>query len=609
MGGEDIIGAYRKARPPLPTESVQRSATRIHDINANKGLAHVYQTPNRFEPVLNSTVTSLKKTTSANHHLFLFNGSIWVQHQGSVQRDFVENYFDKTFSQFNLNDKGNALCPHVYSLTDFNTSYGKEVLLAQIKELKITTVSIFDLTYDSTSNINLINYEIAPGYTLEHLTKDVVGDNDEHLIVGMFSKKYDGGNMELIRHHVNEFWSREPRANFIFPTSPYSLDSLFSFEFGTLAEVLKNLSNNYLQCSDVLADAQVEIASRYREIQNHPNNEDPSICASSFVYFSRAMLDYQSSATEISSHSDSSKVTVHPFLPALGTHAMESPAGFKKAACSEVEDIIMRLCYKSINFLNELALNENFECQEILFGISLSIFDYLSERANPLPDAQVLSLYKLYLDEGKVPFPEHLFRYASRPPTRAKVALSKLFQSFHITTKWEIGPQKATERTLHYIAILKGTASVRYKEVMRELNTLIKSVRKVGYDSKLQSCFGFELNAGRAFYPHGILMLDNEFTKILNKLVHRFHVVHNQELEHLKVNNHYPRADLWVGSDATYFMTANQVNEALIDLANYFRRIRHPAPFGDCDQYIRLDYTEEPSWLMQNWKWNEEEEE
>ena len=78
-----------------------------------------------------------------------------------------------------------------------------------------------------------------------------------HIIVAFFSKKYDGTNLRETQYHVDQFWEQEERINFIFPTSPYSLDSLFSFEFGTLAEVLKNMANNYENCMDVLIDAQI----------------------------------------------------------------------------------------------------------------------------------------------------------------------------------------------------------------------------------------------------------------------------------------------------------------------------------------------------------------
>ena len=134
MVGEDVIGAYRLANPPLPSDLVSRSSSKVHNINDDGGLAHVYSSNNKIMPVLNSTTPNQQKETSAINPLFLFNDSIWVEHQGKAQRDFVKAYFDKTFAQFNLNEKGNAFCPAVYSLKDFSSPTGKQILLGRIKE-------------------------------------------------------------------------------------------------------------------------------------------------------------------------------------------------------------------------------------------------------------------------------------------------------------------------------------------------------------------------------------------------------------------------------------------------------------------------------------------
>ena len=134
MVGEDVIAAYRLANPPLPSDSVTRSSTKIHNINDDGGLAHVHSANNKINPVLNSTTPNQQKETSAINHLFLFNDSIWVEHQSKAQRDFVKAYFDKTFAQFNLNEKGNAFCPAIYSLKDFSNQTGKQILLGRLKE-------------------------------------------------------------------------------------------------------------------------------------------------------------------------------------------------------------------------------------------------------------------------------------------------------------------------------------------------------------------------------------------------------------------------------------------------------------------------------------------
>ena len=95
------------------------------------------------------------------------------------------------------------------------------------------------------------------------------------------------------------------------------------------------------------------------------------------------------------------------------------------------------------------------------------------------------------------------------------------------------------------------------------LTDLIGMAKRVETDDKSQQCLGFEINEARACCPHGMILLDEKFTKIANKLVHRFHVVHNEELAHIAVNGKPPRADLWVGGDDNYFMTPNTVNEGL----------------------------------------------
>ena len=607
MVGEDVIGAYRLANPPLPTDLVFRSSTKIHNISDDVGLAHVYSSNNEIKPVLNSTTPNQRKETSAINHLFLFNDSIWVEHQGKAQRDFVKAYFDKTFAQFNLNEKGNAFCPAVYSLKDFSSPTGKQILLGRIKEKRFITISIFDLDYNRDSP-NLVEYPIAPGLSLLDLTKEILADADTHIIVALFSKKYDGTNLKEAQYHVDQFWDQEQRVNFIFPTSPYSLDSLFSFEFGTLAEVLKNMANNYENCMDVLIDAQTEIATRYQEINSPPNPEVSSVCASSFVYFNRATIKHQASDVARIENGDSTNIRILSAIPALATLAERHPSGFDKAACGIVEDIMTRMCNKSLNFLNELAHNPNFENRDVLFAIALSMFDYLAERTDPLTSEQVTLLHDMYLEHESAPFPNHLFRYMNRPELgRRQIALSKLFQTFHQTTKWEADSPSYTKRTLHYLGILRGRP-VRHRPIRTALTDLIGMAKRVETDDKFKQCLGFEINEARACCPHGMILLDEKFTKIAKKLVHRFHVVHNEELAHIAVNGEHPRADLWVGGDDNYFMTPNTVNEGLGDFGDYFDSVRHPAPFGSCGSMVQLRHLEEPEWLAANWGWHCEEE-
>jgi len=607
MVGEDVIGAYRLANPPLPSDLVSRSSSKVHYINDDGGLAHVYSSNNKIMPVLNSTTPNQQKETSAINHLFLFNDSIWVEHQSKAQREFVKAYFDKIFAQFNLNEKGNAFCPAIYSLKDFSSPTGKQILLSRIKEKRFNTISIFDLDYNRDSP-NLVEYSIAPGLSLLDLTKEILADADTHIIVALFSKKYDGTNLKEAQYHVDQFWDQEQRVNFIFPTSPYSLHSLFSFEFGTLAEVLKNMAKDYELCMDVLVDAQAEIAKRYQEIESLPNPEVSSVCASSFVYFNRATIRHQASDVAGIENGDSTKVRILSPIPALATLAERNPSGFDKTACQGVEDIMTKICNKSLNFLNELAHNPNFENRDVLFAIALSMFDYLAERTEPLTSEQVTLLYDLYIQHEAAPFPNHLFRYMSRPELgRGQIALSKLFQTFHQTTKWEADSPSHTKRTLHYLGILRDGAPVLYRVVRLAFSELIEMVKRVESDDEFRQCLGFGINEARACCPHGIILLDEKFTKIANKLVHRFHVVHNDELAHIAVNGQIPRADLWVGGDDNYFMTANTVNKGLGGFGDYFDSVQHPAPFGQCRNMVQLHHLEEPDWLAEYWRWHNEE--
>ena len=128
--------------------------------------------------------------------------------------------------------------------------------------------------------------------------------------------------------------------------------------------------------------------------------------------------------------------------------------------------------------------------------------------------------------------------------------------------------------------------------------------KRVETDDKFKQCLGFEINEARACCPHGMILLDEKFTKIANKLVHRFHVVHNEELAHIAVNGKPPRADLRVGGDDNYFMTPNTVNEGLGGFGDYFDSVRHPAPFGSCGSMVQLHHLEEPEWLAENWGWH-----
>lgn len=601
MGEEDVIGVFRRGALPLPRESIQYSPTKVHHLSEKAGLAHVFSAGSEVSPVLNSTYTANQKKTQATDHLFLCNDNIWVEHEGRSQLEFAQTYFDKIFSQFNLNDKGNASCPVICSMSEFSTEAGKQNFLRKLSGKKFVSVSIFDLEYDVSSQTNLIDFQIAPDLSLYDLTRQILSQSDAHLIVAFFSKKYDGTNLDQTRHHVDEFWAKEQRVNFIFPSSPYSLHSLFSFEFGTLSELLKNLTTDYEQCSDLIVNAQNEIAARYQEIENQPNKEDSAICSSSFIYFTRATIGHHASSNELVQTSDSATVRHFPALPGLHDLAVNNPNGFDKSACQVVEDIVTRLCHKSLNFLNELAHNENFEHREVLFAIALSIFDYLSEREHPLSRAQLTELYALYTDGHEPPFPDHLFRYMSRPPQRSRVALSKLFQAFHITTKWERDSPIYTIRTLDYIEMLRGGSPVSYRDLRNAFGNLVTAAKRINSNDEFQDCFGFEINTARACYPHGVLMLDKKFTKIMNKLVHRFHVVHNQELSHISLNGHFPRASLWVGSDETYFMPANAVNEGLMEFCDYFDSLRHPRPFGKCAGMIQLDHLQEPNWLARNW--------
>jgi len=605
MMEEDVIAAYRLAEPPLPTNLVSRSSTKIHNISDDGGLAHVHSATNEIKPVLNSTTPNQQKEISAINHLFLFNNSIWVEHQSKDQREFVKAYFDKTFAQFNLNEKGNAFCPVIYSLKDFSSPTGKRILLGRVKEKRFVTISIFDLDYNRDSP-NLVEYPIAPGLSLLDLTKEILADGDTHLIVALFSKKYDGTNLNEVKYHVDQFWDQEQRINFIFPTSPYSPDSLFSFEFGTLAEVLKNMANDYELCTDVLVDAQAEIAKRYQEIENLPNPEISSVCSSSFVYFNRATLKHQASDVARFDHGDSTKVRILSAIPALAELAEHHPSGFDKAACQIVEDIMTKICNKSLNFLNQLAHNSQFGDRDVLFAIALSMFDYLAERTDPLADEQVVQLYDMY-KQGEAPFPNHLFRYMSRPDLgRPAIALSKQFQTFHQTTKWQADSPSYTKRTLHYLGILRGNP-VQYRPIRTALTDLIGMAKRVETDDEFKQCLGFEIHEGRACYPHGMFLLDEKFTKIANGLVHKFHVVHNKELAHIAVNGKAPRTDLWVGSDENYFMTATVVNKGLGGFGDYFDSVRHPAPFGRCVHMVQEHELIEPDWLKQNWKWHKEE--
>jgi len=609
MEREDVIGAFRSSRLPLPTQLVSRSPTKVHNIGDGNGIAHVYNAGNASGPVLNSTTALQHKDIRSNHHLFLYNESIWVQHHGKHQREFVETYFDKTFSQFNLNQNGNAFLPEIKSLKDLSNNTDREVFFQKLKAKKFVSVSIFDLEYDETSNVNLVDYLVTPGFTLRDLVKEIVTETNSHIVLALFSRKYDGTNIELIRHHVNQFWADEPRVNFIFPTSPYSTEFLFSFEFGTLAEVLKNMTGNPDICAEIITNAQDEIASRWGEIQNHPNREHTSVCGSSFVYFTRAKIKFSNPNLEQTTDVESSQVRILPVIPALGDLAKQNLTGFDKRACESVEEIMKRMCFKSLNFLNVLAHNPNFEDRDVLFAIALSMFDYLSERNEPLTNEQIEKLQKLYFGGQEAPFPEPLFRYMSRPPDRSKVALSKIFQTFHVTSKWEIAPQKYTKRTLHYIKVIRQEESVSYRTMRNLFSRLFKQAKDIKDNDEFRNCFGFEINVGQACYPHGILLFDPNFTDITKKLVHRFHVVHNQELDHISVNGHSPRADLWIGSNYNYFMTANHVNEGLSNFEAYFDSVFHRTPFGDCDSMIQLDHEQEPRWLRANWEYKITEEE
>ena len=94
-----------------------------------------------------------------------------------------------------------------------------------------------------------------------------------------------------------------------------------------------------------------------------------------------------------------------------------------------------------------------------------------------------------------------------------------------------------------------------------------------------------------------MFLLDEKFTKIAKKLVHRFHVVHNEELADASSERGTPRADLWVGGDDNYFMTPNTVNEGLVTLEiiltafDILRRLEFRGSM------VQLRYLEEPEWL------------
>ena len=104
-----------------------------------------------------------------------------------------------------------------------------------------------------------------------------------------------------------------------------------------------------------------EIATRYQEIEGPPNPEVSSVCSSSFVYFNRATIKHQASDVARIENGDSTNIRILSAIPALATLAERHPSGFDKAACGIVEDIMTRMCNKSLNFLNELAHNPNFE--------------------------------------------------------------------------------------------------------------------------------------------------------------------------------------------------------------------------------------------------------
>ena len=610
MTVEDVIGAFRNLGVPNPAEShILQSPSEVYNLTNDDHIKHYYQEGDNFSTVLNVVALDASDSPTTFCHLFLFNGSIWVQHEGKSQSEFVKQYFDKSFSQFSLNSKGNTHCPLIYSMEEFRTRAGEQILLDKIEEGKITSVSVFDLDYGPANNVagevcdpptNLINYPITDNLTLLELTQRLRDSSGKPVLVGFFSQNYDGSKLNKTRHHVQEFWGSNSDVNFFFPSAPYSQDSLFSFEFGTLAEALRLMTSKDGYCKHLLLEAQNEIASRYLEIKA-PNKKDAMICGSSLVYFTSTNLDFQPFQFGLHDYNDSSVVRSFKKIPALNSLSEHHPNGFTKKECSDVEKILKRIAHKSLNFLNMIAHNPSFEHRDILFAVALSIFDYLAGRDEPLSDEDVLRLKRTYEQDKEPPFPGHLFRYLS-VSSRPKIALSKTFQAFKVTTTFVSGPDKNTQRTLHYLGVLRGEAHPpTYRDVRRTLYEIFQSVEKVKCDDGLNDCLGFDYYQGSHRLPHCILLLNSKFSKIMNKVIHRFHVIHNQELKHLEINGNFPRTDLWVGPNDSYFMTAAQVNEGLEELGDYLDDIiSHPMPFRKCDNQIDLEQLTEPNWLVTN---------
>lgn len=608
---DDVIGLARDKRA-LNQVSLVESNNSLYTVNDDQ-IAHYWNAGGNFHPVLNSTVADEKSYLRGSRPLILFNGGIWFKPdvgRTQGQKNFINRYFNQIYAQFNLNDLGFNFAPDIFESRELDKPAIKKKIEARTEAGGYSGLIIFDLFHDESSESDLMNYQVSGNQTLLQFVKDLLPLSENHLVVGLFSKKYNSTTISLLRSHVLNFWRNEPRVSFLFPTAKYSEKTLFSFEFGTVADFLRRMAINFEDCCHALIESQEEISSRYQNKFQMMDAKQVAVCSSTFLFFSQKILSLTHMETDAPNPSSGLKVNVIPKLPALAKLAEEHHRGFKKVECVKVESIAKKVFSNSVNFLNELSLHPDFPHRDLLFAIALSIYDNLvsgEKLVTPIPDEKVIQLYDTFSNgEEKIPFPERLFLYW-RSPSKP-LATSKSFAVFRDSTDWRAGlacPIKTT-RTLHYARIITGNAEYDYETAKFTFQNTLRGLEVATTKQGLRDALGIQ---GLDHTHYGLFLLDVSFSRIFCNLVHKFHVVHKDDLSRLRTEQlASPMTDLWIGNDDEYFMPAEVVNKGLEGVDHWCQTLSYPEPFGDLRGMANLDeaHSPNPAWLIELDEFNKE---